>query len=29
MFPRAGQAPAIYKFLYFVAKLHLKIDHTL
>jgi hypothetical protein len=29
MFPRADQAPAIYKLSYFVSKSHLKIDHTL
>jgi hypothetical protein len=29
MFSRAGQAPAIYQLLNFVAKSHLKIDHSL
>ena len=29
MFPRADQAPAIYKLAYFMSKSHLKIDHTL
>ena len=29
MFPRADQAPAIYKLSYFMSKSHLKIDHTL
>src|ERR1043166_956305 len=29
MFPRADQAPAIYKLAYFMLKSHLKIDHTL
>ena len=29
MFPRADQAPAIYKLPNFMSKLHLKIDHTL
>ncbi len=29
MFSRAGQAPAIYQFSNFVAKSHLKIDHSL
>ena len=29
MFPRADQAPAIYKLAYFVSKSHLKKDHTL
>lgn len=29
MFPRADQAPAIYKLAYFMLKSHLKKDHTL
>src|SRR5262249_21346 len=29
MFPRADQAPAVYKLSYFMPKSHLKIDHTL
>jgi hypothetical protein len=29
MFPRADQAPAIYKLAYFMSKSHLKKDHTL
>src|SRR5438132_10271812 len=29
VFPRADQAPAIYKLAYFMSKSHLKIDHTL
>jgi len=29
MFPRADQAPAIYKLPNFMSKSHLKIDHTL
>lgn len=29
MFPRAGEAPAIYKLAYFMSKSHLKKDHTL